>query len=131
MSAAENVQLVQRMFAAFSDLSTPLSTMEEFLTDDFYQLVDGKRSDKAGFLDHAVALRGAISALRFEFLQIFATENRAATVHFAHVVRKNGAENRIKVVAVYGLRDGKLCFVDELTHAEDADARELGSVRSA
>ena len=50
------------------------------------------------------------------FERIVADGDHIADIHILDATKKNGAALRMKVIAFYKLKDGKIVEVDELTH---------------
>ncbi|WP_051228877.1 nuclear transport factor 2 family protein [Pleomorphomonas oryzae] len=129
LTTSEVHDLLRRLFAAFTDPTTKPETFAELLTPDYVQRVDGKELDYAGFLTHSAALQASLASSRVTFEHIVTDGRAAATVHIAEAVKTNGDRIRLKVIAYYEFRDGRISLVDELTHLMDgADQdRDLGS----
>lgn len=129
--AQNSEQLVRQVFETLSDFNRPAEEMLAFFTEDYRQIVDGKELDLNNFLIHIKALRQKLKALEIDIQHIISNKDAAATVHIAHVTRISGKKSRIKVVAFYSFRDGKIAFVDELTHPLEGKEGDqaLGSVQ--
>lgn len=129
--AQHNEQLVRQVFETLSDFNRPAEDMLCFFTEDYKQLVDGKELGLDDFIVHIKALRQKLKALDIDIQHIVTSPDAAATVHIAHVTRDSGEKSHIKVVAFYSFRDGKIAFVDELTHLlEGAESdKKLGSIQ--
>lgn len=121
--------LLQRMFAAFTNPTTKPEVYAELLTPDYIQCVDGKQLDYAGFLSHSKAVQASLASSSVQFEHIVTDGISAATVHVADAVKTNGDRIRIKVIAYYQFRGNRISFVDELTHLLEGDEqdRDLGS----
>ena len=129
MTQDEAHGLLRRMFAAFTN---PAATAEDFaglLTPDYIQRVDGEQLDYAGFLEHHKALQKSVASGSVRFEHVVTDGASAATVHIAEAVKVSGERIRLKVIAYYQFRDGRICMVDELTRMLEggAEDRDLGS----
>lgn len=124
-------QLIRQMFERLTDFNRPAEEMLGLFTADYRQLVDGKELNLNDFLIHIKALRTKLSALEIKILHIVTSSDAAATIHIAKATRISGETSLIKVVAYYGIKDGKIAFVDELTHLlEGGEAdKALGSTQ--
>jgi ketosteroid isomerase-like protein len=129
MTQDEVHDLLQRMFAAFTNPATKPEQYAELLTPDYIQRVDGKQFDYTGFLHHSEALQASLSSGRVTFEHFVTDGVSAATVHIAEAVKINGERIRLKVIAYYQFREHRISLVDELTHLLEGTAqdRDLGS----
>lgn len=129
LTESEVHDLLQRLFAAFTDPTSKPETFAELLTPDYVQRVDGKELDYAGFLTHTAALQASLRSSRVTFERVVTDGRSAATVHIAEAVKTNGDRIRLKVIAYYEFRGQRISLVDELTHLLDGTEqdRDLGS----
>ncbi|KAL2316489.1 SnoaL-like domain-containing protein [Schizosaccharomyces pombe] len=127
----DSESFIRQLFKAFTDFSTDVESLRGFLTPDYRQLVDGRELTLDDFISHAKALRTHLQRLDINVQQIVCQGNKAATVHIAHAIRSSGESSRIKVIAFYSFKDGRISLIDELTYVlEGGNAdRELGSVQ--
>lgn len=136
MTPQDSIALITTMFAAFCQPDTSAAKLARFFTPDYIQRVDGKQLDLTAFLDHFRALQAALRRLNITIEHVVSDGTTAATVHIAEAEKRDGSRSRIKVVAVYVLRDGRIALVDELTRvldgaAGDADLGSLGTTTAA
>lgn len=129
MTQTNAKQLLQNLFAALSDPAISLEDLSVFFTSDYVQLVDGETLNLAGFLEHAATLRGALETVDVEFETIIASDNTIADIHVVNARKKNGGRVKMKVIAFYTLRDGKISRIEELTHLISGNGadRDMGS----
>ncbi|TIX87532.1 nuclear transport factor 2 family protein [Rhizobium sp. P44RR-XXIV] len=129
MTQNEVHDLLQRMFAAFTNPATKPEQYAGLLTPDYIQRVDGKQLDYAGFLHHSAALQASLSSSSVSFEHFVTDGVSAATVHIAEALKINGERIRLKVIAYYQFRENRICLVDELTHLLEGTSqdRDLGS----
>ncbi|ENN84887.1 hypothetical protein RHSP_42311 [Rhizobium freirei PRF 81] len=129
MTQGEVHELLDRMFAAFTDPATKPEQFAELLTPDYIQRVDGKQLDYEGFLRHSQALQAGLASSSVSFEHVVTDGVSAATVHVAEAVKITGERIRLKVIAYYQFRGNRISLVDELTHLIEGAAhdRDLGS----
>ncbi|MEF2072262.1 nuclear transport factor 2 family protein [Consotaella aegiceratis] len=121
--------LLRRIFAAFTSPTATPADFAELLTPDYVQRVDGKQLDYAGFVEHHQALRKSIVSGSVSFDHVVTDGASAATVHIAEAVKTTGERIRLKVIAYYEFRGGRISLIDELTHMLEGEQgdRDLGS----
>lgn len=129
MTPDEAYELLQRMFAAFTNPETTPEELAEFLTPDYVQRVDGKQLGYDEFLQHHQALQKTISSGSVDFEHFVTDGLSAATVHVAEATKLSGERIRLKVVAYYAFRGNRISLVDELTHLLEGEQedRDVGS----
>ncbi|MFT8719934.1 nuclear transport factor 2 family protein [Acetobacter sp.] len=109
-------EIIQEMFAIFTDFDSTPDKLLDFMTPDYRQFVDGNEMTLSNFLAHTHALRNTLKALEIDIQHVVCEGDKAATVHVARATHLSGELSRIKVVAFYQFRNGRICLVDELTH---------------
>ncbi|MDQ2080966.1 nuclear transport factor 2 family protein [Xanthobacteraceae bacterium Astr-EGSB] len=116
MTPKEGEDLIRQMLAEFTNFDAPVARLRALVTPDYRQKVDGRELDLAAFLDHALALRSALTRLHIDIEHIVSDGVAAATVHVARATKRSGERVEMKVVAFYLFRDGRVSLVDELSH---------------
>lgn len=131
MPSFTSEHIIRTMFEVFTDFSTSLDQLKTFLTPDYRQIVDGRTLTLDDFLTHAHALREALQSLEITIERIVCQEDRAATVHVARAIRPSGHISRIRVIAFFEIKDGRIALVDELTHVLEGTTEDtaLGSLQ--
>lgn len=83
-------QVIQDMFAAFTNFDADPNALFAFMTPDYRQCVDGHEMTLSAFQTHTRALRANLSRLEIDIQHIVCEGNKAATVHVLHtsLVRK-------------------------------------------
>ncbi|AUG52658.1 hypothetical protein CSC3H3_07970 [Thalassospira marina] len=124
---AENI--LHDLFASLTNPAIPTENLASFFTRDYIQIVDGETLDLDGFLQHAATLRNALIRAEVSFEKIIAQDDTIADIHIVRAEKKNGDHIRVKVIAFYTLRDGRISRIEELTHLLDGkdEDRDLGS----
>lgn len=115
MPAPTTEHLIRTMFGAFTDFNLSTDQLKCFLTPDYLQKVDGRTLTLEDFLTHAAALRSALKSLEITIERIVFQQDSAATVHIARAEHPSGRISRIRVIAFFEIRDGRIALVDELT----------------
>ena len=130
MTPSEAFDLLQRMFAVFTNPNTKQDELGEFFTPEYVQRVDGKQLNYNEFLMHHQALQRTISSGSVTFEHFVTDGVSAATVHIAEAVKMTGERIRLRVIAYYQFCGNRISLVDELTqllNGEQED-RDLGSI---
>jgi ketosteroid isomerase-like protein len=105
-----------------------MPALSEFFSCDYIQIANGERLDYAGFINHARALKRSLATAKVTFERIIVDGDDIAEIHVLNGTKHDGTALRVKVIAFYRLKDGKIVEVDELTHLlEGAEAdRDIG-----
>lgn len=105
-------------------------TISHYLHPDFQQFVDSKISNYDDFIVHMKNLHSrGLKDMKIHFEHIIAKDNNVLTVHYPSATLPNGETLKVKVIALFGFKDGKIILCDELTHLlkGDASMRNIGS----
>lgn len=115
MTPDEVSALLQHMFAIFMDPEATQEDLAVFLTPEYEQLVDGKRLDHYGFLQHHKALQKTILSGHVTFEHFVSDGVSAATVHIVEATKRSGEQVCFKVIAYYKFLGRRISLVDEMT----------------
>jgi len=121
--------LIEGAIASLLDPQQDADHLTRYFAPDYTQEVDGKRLTFAGFIDHARALKASLRCGHATIERLVVSGDTIADIHVVEADKKNGDAIRVKVIAFFTVRDGKIVGVDELTHlldGSDAD-RDMGS----
>lgn len=129
-SQENNKELIQRMFRdviepdAFDE-----NVINRYFSPTYIQKVDGKTLDFAGFGDHMRAVKAAITNTRVTVDLMMAEGNKVIDIHHVAADKRGGGQVRVRVVALFEIKDGKIVRCDEDTHVEEGGAadKDLGS----
>lgn len=105
-------------------------TISHYLHPDFKQFVDSKSSNYDGFIAHMKNLHSrGLKDLKIRYEHIIAKDNNVITVHYPSAILPSGATLKLKVIALFSFKDGKIILCDELTHLLEGDEgyRNIGS----
>lgn len=99
----------------------------EFFTDDYEQVTDGERSDRACFDAHIRHVAGSIRSIEVTVLDAVRQGDAMGDRHVVEVVHADGHAAAIEVYLFGTLRGGRLVRVHEVTRVLSGDAalREL------
>ena len=125
-----NKQIIRSVFKEV--LENPILDMEsisDYFSVEYVQYVDGKTMHYDDFLKHISLLKTKVESMSILINSIVAEEHIVFTNHTVSSILKNGTQLKMKVIAEFRLRDGKIYFCDELTSLIEGDEREkdLGS----
>ena len=131
MPLEKHERTIRQMFATFTDFTSDISELSNFMTTDYRQFVDGQEMTLDDFRTHTTALRSGLRKLDISIQHILCDGDSAATVHFARATRHSGEHSLIKVIAFYRFRGARICLVDELTHVIEGhhEDKALGSLQ--
>jgi len=133
LSKDEGRALIENALASLLDPHQDAESLTRYFAPDYVQDVDGKRLDLAGFIDHARVLKKSLRRARATIEKLVVDGNTIADIHVVDAEKTTGATLRVKVIAFFSVRDGKIVRVDELTHLLHgaAEDRDMGSRTSA
>ena len=97
------------------DRDFDLSLVETTFADDFVHHANGVRSDKAGYLARGHEYRERFASIdRPEFDELFAAGDRVVVAYTLSLHRQDGSEERMAVMAVWTVADGKVTALREV-----------------
>ncbi|MGY3572267.1 nuclear transport factor 2 family protein [Vibrio paucivorans] len=117
----------------FTDLFNPQDELsivvDEYMTEDYVQLVDGKTLNKSQFKQHLEALLDSVESISATLESVIASGNTIADIHIIDAIKKDGSAVKAKVIAFFYLRGSKVAKVDELTYIIEGNSedKDMGS----
>ena len=128
LSRDQAQDFLERVFRNMLDPALEASAMGEFFSSSYIQVANGERLDYQGFINHAQAVKRSLATAKVNFERIVVDGDQIADIHVLDATKKDGSALKMKVLAFYKLRDGKIVEVDELTHlVQGAEAdRDIG-----
>jgi ketosteroid isomerase-like protein len=132
LSKEQARRLIEDAVASLLDPNQDADGLSRYFAPDYIQDVDGKRLDFNGFIDHARTLKRSLRRGHATIEKLVVDGDTIADIHVIDAEKTNGDSIRVKVIAFFTTRDGKIVRVDELTHllhGADED-RDLGSRQS-
>ncbi|HUB10593.1 MAG TPA: nuclear transport factor 2 family protein [Acetobacteraceae bacterium] len=133
LSNEEARALIEGALASLLDPQQDTNQFVRYFASDYVQEVDGKTLTFAGFIDHARMLKASLRRGCATIERLVVSGDTIADIHVVKAEKMNGDAIRVKVIAFFTVRDGKIIAVDELTHlldGSDAD-RDMGSRTSS
>ena len=126
----DNVQIIKGSFREI--VENPIfdrRLVDKYFSADYEQHVDGKDLTFANFLKHMEAQKKVTKSVTITFKTIAQQDDVVFTNHYATARKQDGSEAKVHVIAKFKLKDGKICYCDELTHMLSGDEtdRDLGS----
>ncbi len=117
------------LFEQLFDPAVPSEAIGAYFHPDYQQLVDGKILNFTDFIAHVGVLKSTLASAQVTFEQILVNGQEWADIHYVDAVKQDGSRLRVKVLAFYIFRDGKISRIEELTHLEQGSAvdQDLGS----
>ena len=128
LSRDQAQDFLERVFRNMLDPTLEASALGHFFSSSYVQVANGERLDYQGFIDHAQAVKRSLATAKVNFERIVVDGDQIADIHVLDATKKDGSALKMKVLAFYKLRDGKIVEVDELTHlVQGAEAdRDIG-----
>ena len=110
-----NVDLVKEVIRVFCENKTDQKALDAHFSPDFEHWANGK---KGGLKDYARRL-AAYGAAYENFKiptwdEVFAAEDKVVTSYVLEGRKKDGAEDRMAVMAVWHVKDGKIAALHEV-----------------
>ena len=128
LSRDQAQDFLERVFRNMLDPTLEASALADFFSSSYVQVANGERLDYQGFINHAQAVKRSLATAKVNFERIVVDGDQIADIHVLDATKKDGSALKMKVLAFYKLRDGKIVEVDELTHlVQGAEAdRDIG-----
>ena len=128
LSRDQAQDFLERVFRNMLDPTLEASALGDFFSSSYVQVANGERLDYQGFINHAQAVKRSLATAKVNFERIVVDGDQIADIHVLDATKKDGSALKMKVLAFYKLRDGKIVEVDELTHlVQGAEAdRDIG-----
>ena len=129
LSKNEARTLIENAVTSLLDPQQDAAALSRYFAPDYVQDVDGKRLDYGGFIDHARVLKTHLRGGTATIESLIVDGDTIADIHIIDAEKIDGSRIRMKVIAFFIVRDGKIVRVDELTHLLDGDEkdRDMGS----
>ena len=87
--------------AVIEDMDADESVIEQYFAEDYRQYVDGHELDYQGFIKHMKAQKAALQSVSVEFKHLIAEDDKIASIHFIHAIKKDCGIVEGQVNAVY------------------------------
>ena len=108
-----------------------LKLIEDSFDADYQQQVDGKTLNLDDFKKHIAYQRDIISDVQVEFEHIMIEDEKIFSCHRVFATKKDGSKIEARVFALFGFKDNKIAWCDELTHlvCGNNEDKNLGSAQ--
>ncbi|MEX6226024.1 nuclear transport factor 2 family protein [Providencia hangzhouensis] len=124
-----NMQLVKQALNAVlgEDIgSRPVA--QKYFSDEYIQIVDGKKINFNEFIAHLQALKQATQSITITIKSIAEGENCVHTQHLAKAIKKDGSVSEFEVFACFQIANNKIIRCDQQQMLKSAGAdQDLGS----
>lgn len=106
-----------------------LDVVKKYFSEDYVQVVNGKKIDFNEFVTHLEVLKDATKSISITIKSIAEGDGCVHTQHIAQAVKKNGSKSEFEVFANFQLENGKILRCEELTRMISGDVSDddLGS----
>ncbi|GAB5468016.1 MAG: hypothetical protein Kilf2KO_10460 [Rhodospirillales bacterium] len=125
MTGAEAKAFLEEVFTAVLAPDADATVTNRYFTEDFEQIVDGGRLNRAQFDAHLETLRREVASFAIDFTRVIAEGDEIAEVHYAKVRQKDGRVLTMKFIAFHSLRDGRIARVEEVSHLVQGAAQDV------
>lgn len=92
------------------------STYDQYFSKDYVQIGNGKKLNYTQALAHLKFLRDNHKSIKITFHELIDKDNKVVTRHTCNVIKNNGDEIEVELIAIHEIKDGKIIGVRELTH---------------
>ncbi len=101
-----------------------------YVAHDYQQKIDGKTFDREAWAAHMRMIKELMISQHVSFDHIVAENDAAAASFVVTNIKKDGSQLKVKVISYFRVRDGKIIYVDELTHLIEGDEKDknIGSL---
>lgn len=129
MTGSEACDFLRRLFQQLFDPSVPAEEVGRYFAPDYVQVVDGKKLDHTGVVNHARALKDVFAIASVTLEKVVADGATIASMHTVRAQKKSGERVEVKVFAFFEVENGLVRRTGELTHVVHGEAhdRDLGS----
>jgi ketosteroid isomerase-like protein len=111
----DTVEFIRDVTNKMCDRDFDLDLVESTFADDFVQYGNGARSDKAGYLAHGREYREQFETIdRPQFDELSAVDDRVVVAYTLTLHRRGGSTERMAVMAVWTVADGKVSALREV-----------------
>ncbi|EJD6401783.1 nuclear transport factor 2 family protein [Providencia rettgeri] len=111
-----NMQLVkQALNAVLGEDIGSRSVAQKYFSDEYIQIVDGKKINFNEFIAHLQALKQATQSITITIKSIAEGENCVHTQHLAKAIKKDGSVSEFEVFACFQIANNKIIRCEELT----------------
>jgi ketosteroid isomerase-like protein len=111
----DNAELVRDFTNKMCDRDFDLDLVESTFADDFVHHANGASADKGGYLARGREYREQYESIdRPEFDELFAVDDRVVVAYTLGLHRRDGASERMAVMAIWTLDGGKVTALREV-----------------
>jgi ketosteroid isomerase-like protein len=117
----DTVEFIKDITYKMCDRDFDLDLVESTYADEFVHEANGARTDKAGYLARGREYRERYESIsRPEFDELFAVDGRVVAAYTLELHRHDGASERMAVMAIWTVDDGKVTALREVDAAAAA-----------
>jgi ketosteroid isomerase-like protein len=111
----DTVEFIRDITFKMCDRDFDLDLVESTYSDDFVHHANGATTDKSGYLARGREYREQYARIdRPEFDELFAVDDRVVVAYTLVLHRQNGSTERMAVMAIWTVRDGKVTELREV-----------------
>lgn len=125
-----NTQLVKNALnAVLGEKIGSLPTIQQYFSEQYVQIVDGKKIEFNEFVEHLQALKNVTRSITITIKSIAEGEGCVHTQHLAKAIKTDGSISEFEVFACFHLVNEKIVRCEELTRMVkgNGDDADLGS----
>lgn len=92
-----------------------LERLSEYVSSDYTLILDGKRFTYGDYAQRLAFYKANEKSVKVIFERFVEEGNSVSTVHRAHIVKQDGTELNLEILAHFEFQGDKLIFCQELT----------------
>ncbi|WP_206922790.1 nuclear transport factor 2 family protein [Alicyclobacillus suci] len=129
MTHDEAKQWIQHIMDCLIDPSISAEDVGAYFSKNYKQDANGVVLDYTRFLEHARVLKSTLKSGQVSIDKIFVDGSTIVSVHYVNATKQDDSTIRMKVIACFGIENGKIASAEELTYLMQGDAadHDLGS----
>jgi hypothetical protein len=109
------VEFVRDLTFRMCDRNFDLDLVESTFADDFVHHANGSTTDKAGYVARGREYRELYASIdRPRFDDLFAVDDRVVVAYTLELHRRDGATDRLAVIAIWTVADGMVTALREV-----------------
>lgn len=117
--SASTEDLKSRLIQYFHDIienpTFDQELLEHYVSKEYTQVIDGQKCDYTDFVDHLRFLKQSETSTTVTTRNLIREENKVGSLHQINIVKEDGKESKIQVIALFEFEGDKLIYCHELT----------------
>ncbi len=111
----DNLAAVKEITDQFAQNRDDQAVLNKYFAPDFVHWSNGQKSDLQGYASHLAGYRNAYDSFSIPaWDELFAADNKVVAAYTLEAKKKDGAVERIPVMAVWRFENGKVASLREV-----------------